>query len=483
MRERSFSGGCASKSYFCGKTTSKSFMDFKNSKKYLPIDKVPKFKDKILAPVKSAGMKNGLESALQSISLSSFTPSQIPASSSFNFVYRPPATTCDTTPIFGKPLTKPPSVFSVPFFAFPDNDTKNQNTKPSKKHEKSHSRKHKSHHKSNEGKLRNPLQFDDSNINMDCTIVNDAVSSSSISSSDSEGVVTNDSDREGDDELTDWPGNDEISSFSKNLNLKVQRPSPNGLSKTTVQQSNKTPLKKDKFLPKQGLSSCKNKTDSTLQKTDINLDMNADMQLMEDDTMMSDAGSVLDTYSNCVASPNEPTSLTETYTSFADVKNAGLLNNNVNEAFFHSFNALHDGKYHINKDEQYIPRTNFSLQKTSSSDLNLSEKSPQSDHCYSEHSASFGPPTIRKLRAGCRRLRDERPGFTILSAANEQLSRFLQDSCQDELKLPCFNNDLEEKEKLASLAKLYSLDMSVELGRPVLRKTRSVRLILQNINT
>ncbi|XP_077284538.1 uncharacterized protein LOC143910057 isoform X2 [Arctopsyche grandis] len=470
MRERSFSGGCASKSYFCGKSTSKSFLDFKNSKKYLPIDKVPKFKDKFLAPVKNAGVKNELESALQSITLSSFAPNHLPGSSSFNFVYRPPATTCESIPIFGKPSDKPLSVFTVPSFALPESDAKNQIVKSTKKHDKSHGRKHKSHHKSSEGKLRNPLQFDDPNIDMDCSITNEAVSSSSISSSDSEGVVTNDSDREGDDELTDWPGNEEISSFNKNLNIKVQKPIVNGPLKMTLQQIVKPFSKKEKFLPKLGLSSCKNKTDTMVQRT-VHVEVHAEMDLMDDDTMMSNSGSVLDTFSNCITSLNDSTPLA--YTSFADVKNAGLLNNNANEAFFHSFQALQDtGKLHMNKDnEQYIPRTNFTLQKTSSSDLNLSEKSPQSDHCYSEHSACFGTPAVRKLRAGCRRLRDERPGFAITSAANEQLSRFLQDSCQDELKLPCFNNDQEEREKLASLAKLYSLDMSVELGRPVLRKT------------
>lgn len=49
------------------------------------------------------------------------------------------------------------------------------------------------------------LQFDDQNF-MDCGI-NDFLSSSSLSSSDSEAEETNESDHEGDDELTDWPGN------------------------------------------------------------------------------------------------------------------------------------------------------------------------------------------------------------------------------------------------------------------------------------
>ena len=32
-------------------------------------------------------------------------------------------------------------------------------------------------------------------------------------------------------------------------------------------------------------------------------------------------------------------------------------------------------------------------------------------------------PEIREFRAGCRRIREERPGFSIISSANEYLSR------------------------------------------------------------
>lgn len=467
MRERSFSGGCTSKSYFFSKGSPKSYLDFKNSKKLLPLDKVPKFKEKHGVVAKSAAVKNGIESALQTINLSTLSEKPMLGSSTFNFVYRCPTNKNSSA--------DPASVIKIatelpPFFASKENECNWGSTTKGhhKKHDKSHNGKHKSSQfKSNPDQLRNPLQFDDQALVMDCSVANELLSSSSLSSSDSEGVVTNDSDREGDDELTDWPGNEEISSFTKSLNFqKVQRPYPNTPFKTNVAPATKPTSKKDKFLPKQGLSSCKNKTE----------DAGLDMQLMDEDTMMSDSGSVLDTYAcNVTRSHSDllgPSNSHTSFTSFSDVKNAGLQNNNANEAFFHSFQAFQDKAKQTDKNsEPYTPRSNFHLQKTSSSDLNLSEKSPQSDHCYSEHSACFGTPEIREIRAGCRRIRDERPGFTILSAANEQLSKFLRDPCQDELKLPCFSNDHEEKEKLACLAKLYSLELQVEMGRPVLRKT------------
>ncbi|KAL3267437.1 hypothetical protein HHI36_011564 [Cryptolaemus montrouzieri] len=60
----------------------------------------------------------------------------------------------------------------------------------------------------------------------------------------------------------------------------------------------------------------------------------------------------------------------------------------------------------------------------------------------------------REIRAGCRRLGDERPGFSILTNANERVAKFLQDSTKSELKL--FG---AEEEKIRQLATLYSLEL------------------------
>ncbi|KAL4713317.1 hypothetical protein ACJJTC_015304 [Scirpophaga incertulas] len=306
--------------------------------------------------------------------------------------------------------------------------------------------------------LRNPLQFEDSNSGMDC-----AGNESSSLSSDSDGVVTNDSDREGDDELTDWPGIEELKVFNKSLTIKTSKTGNNNNNNSnSVNMPPPKRIKKEKHLIKGGWASCKNRFKKKRPKVDSGND---------DDAMMSDSKTVVDldeetnfSKENCdILQPHS------SFSSFSDIKNAGLTGQNANETFFQSFQAFQEKSCHDETFSQ-TPRDNFSLQKTSSSDLNVSEKSPQSDHCYSEHSMGQGVSEVREIRAGCRRIREERPGFLILSAANEQLSKFLQDSCQTELKLPS-SHDPGEREKLESLAKLYSLRLQVEMGRPILRKT------------
>ncbi|GBP43571.1 hypothetical protein EVAR_87488_1 [Eumeta japonica] len=302
--------------------------------------------------------------------------------------------------------------------------------------------------------LRNPLQFEDSNSGMDC-IGNE---SSSLSSSDSDGVVTNDSDREGDDELTDWPGIEELKVFNKSLTFKSSKSVNNTATKSVSTMPPPKRLKKEKLLVKSGWASCKNR----LKKRP-----KVEHGSQEDDNMMSDSKTIVDVDDDSKDSIILPHS---NLTSFSDVKNAGVSGQNANESFFQSFQAFQEKSK--SGEFSQTPRTNFTLQKTSSSDLNLSEKSPQSDHYFSEHSMGNNSNIneVREIRAGCRRIRDERPSFLILSAANEQLSKFLQDSCQTELKLPCLN-DPNENDKLESLAKLYSLELKIEMGRPVLRKT------------
>jgi hypothetical protein len=80
----------------------------------------------------------------------------------------------------------------------------------------SHSQSHHHKHKQSRRRLKLQLQFDDHSF-MDCSNLNDFLSSSSLSSSDSETEETNESDHEGDDELTDWPGHEAMINFaSKN---------------------------------------------------------------------------------------------------------------------------------------------------------------------------------------------------------------------------------------------------------------------------
>lgn len=71
------------------------------------------------------------------------------------------------------------------------------------------------------------------------------------------------------------------------------------------------------------------------------------------------------------------------------------------------------------------------------------------------------------VTVGCRRLGDERPGFSISTSANERVAKFLQDSTRAELRLYG-----AEQRKLSQLATLYSLDLWFENpNSSVLRKT------------
>ncbi|XP_071440653.1 G patch domain-containing protein 2-like isoform X3 [Hetaerina americana] len=81
----------------------------------------------------------------------------------------------------------------------------------------------------------------------------------------------------------------------------------------------------------------------------------------------------------------------------------------------------------------------------------------------------------REIRGGRRRVRSEKPAFSVTTSANEKLSRFLQDSGQSELRLHPMEK--QERDQLCHLASLYSLkmnsDSSCGLSCPVLTKTRN----------
>lgn len=75
----------------------------------------------------------------------------------------------------------------------------------------------------------------------------------------------------------------------------------------------------------------------------------------------------------------------------------------------------------------------------------------------------------REIRAGRRHV-DNKPGYSIITSANEKVSRFLQDPTQSELRLHPMRQP--EREKLRRLANLYSLSLKGDLVCPILYKTR-----------
>ncbi|XP_068223762.1 G patch domain-containing protein 2-like isoform X5 [Palaemon carinicauda] len=79
----------------------------------------------------------------------------------------------------------------------------------------------------------------------------------------------------------------------------------------------------------------------------------------------------------------------------------------------------------------------------------------------------------REIRAGRRRIRDRKPGYSIVSSVNDKVSRFLQDPTQSELRLrPMTDKDLDQ---LNHLANLYSLTVRSgdDQTAPILTKTRN----------
>ncbi|XP_033169061.1 uncharacterized protein LOC117146728 [Drosophila mauritiana] len=246
---------------------------------------------------------------------------------------------------------------------------------------------------------------------MDCSELYDFLSSSSLSSStDSEAEVgghrRHDTDREGDDELTDWPGNE----FGPGARYDPKRK-----------------LTKKSLLPQ----------------------IRSDDTIGEDDTLMSgtEAGAV------GVEPPSKsPVQLPESLQDLSRFQPAG-----VSEPI-EIQNACSEME------------TNADGTKPASRQIE-SEMSGETSNPF----LSSSPPghvqgqEVREIRAGCRRINGERPGFSIKMSVNERIARFLQDSQQTQIRLP--DIELYETDSMSNLAALYSLTMVVEHGCTVLTKT------------
>lgn len=211
------------------------------------------------------------------------------------------------------------------------------------------------------------LQFDDptSSFMMEC-VTNEFPSSSSLSSSDSEEIETNESDREGDDELTDWPGNEAMVNFTSKNDFKRAKP-------PKVKQTNLSQIKSDEIG-------------------------------QDDDTLMS-ADDIVQPANDNVSN----------FLSFAsggtDSINLNLKNNSI------VTNDLSSKKVKTTQPISISTTITTGLYKDS---IESEMSGETSNHFLSSPNNSFD---IREIRAGCRRIRDERPGFSIISNANEDLSR------------------------------------------------------------
>lgn len=339
------------------------------------------------------------------------------------------------------------------------------NAERSRKSSKSRHKHHK--RKQSRRQLKMQIQFDDPN-GMECGNFNDFLSSSSLSSSDSEAGLTNESDREGDDELTDWPGNEELVNFASKNDFKRAKPS----------RSN-------------AIGSSNNKLSSFLHGKGGN----DDVMVQDEDTLMS-ADELRAQASHLI--PNSSQSNESDTLRAPDPLIMPMKFSASNDILVASSSCTSNNN--LLQDDQSGLRSSVSLPINIAPQQNTlvgfqprSQIESEMSGETSNYFLSSPMMEVREIRAGCRRIRDERPGFTIFSSVNEHLSRFvctnsykidlfvyscthfllncrfLQDSRQSQLILAQTNE--EENGKLADLAKLYSLKMEFETGRTILYKT------------
>lgn len=241
-------------------------------------------------------------------------------------------------------------------------------------------------HSKNKQSRRLKLQFDDRNF-MDCGNINDFLSSSSLSSSDSEAEETNESDHEGDDELTDWPGHEVMVNFA---------------SKNEFKRANKKAGK--------------------LPQIDV---------IQDDDTLMS-ADDIQEqaqeesptTLPTNMSAPQFPNAIDldvpgHTYVPSNKMQSShpiniigGAIGNTFVPGSSSTSGVIADGGYGSSFAASYNHKQPIE-----------SEMSGETSNHFLSSPNTFGAGEVREIRAGCRRIREERPGFSIITSFNEDLLR------------------------------------------------------------
>lgn len=291
------------------------------------------------------------------------------------------------------------------------------------------------------------LQFDDQNF-MDCGNMNDFLSSSSLSSSDSEAEETNESDHEGDDELTDWPGHDEAM--------------VNFASKNDFKRANKKSTKMPQIK----------------QQDDM---------IQDDDTLMS-ADEIHESESEHLSIKMHSHQMSIALRSMEVYKNLNLPSHRMqasNPINIVGANSVGDSSSTSGVVADCGYGSSFATSYNHFQPIESEMSGETSNHFLSSSNIGFGE--VREIRAGCRRIRDERPGFSIMTSFNEELlkysniyltclkisrhfCRFLKDEQQKQMKI----FDIHEYDKILELAKLYSLNVTSHPENKciILNKTR-----------
>lgn len=274
---------------------------------------------------------------------------------------------------------------------------------------KSHGTSRHSHHKRKQSKHSHlKQQFHDEN-GMDCGNLNDFLSSSSLSSSDSEAGQTNESDREGDDELTDWPGNEAMVNFASKNDFKRAKSVRGGLSNPINILNKSSALASGRY---NANDECMGQDEDTLMSADelplsCTSHMNASHNSNESNLLLSTGPNIFPSK----FSPSIPNRLISNETAFSSPSTSD------NQFTLNSSRILHNA-------------TSLPIDIVSSahqsfgSDVHAAQiESEMSGETSNHFLSSPNATTVREIRAGCRRVRDERPGFTIFSSVNEHLSR------------------------------------------------------------
>lgn len=241
-----------------------------------------------------------------------------------------------------------------------------------------HTQKKQRHSKRLQMKMQ--LQFGDPN-GMDCENFNDFLSSSSLSSSDSEAAETNESDREGDDELTDWPGNEAMVNFASKNDFKRAKP----------QRS--TPMAAKNSLLAKGYDDAMGQDDDTLMSAD-ELHISPNPSPFNRNSAEGIA----------VASQLPPSSLNLPL-KFSPAINTPSLSTRQTTSLPIDITPSAN---------QYNTFLTNKVEKQLESEMSGETSNPL---------LSSPGIEVREIRAGCRRVHDDRPGFTIFTSVNEHLSR------------------------------------------------------------
>lgn len=281
---------------------------------------------------------------------------------------------------------------------------------------KSHGSSRHSNHKRKQSKRSHLKQVFHEQNGMDCGNLNDFLSSSSLSSSDSEAGETNESDREGDDELTDWPGNEAMVNFASKNDFKRAKSVRGGLANAANSLNRTSAMASGRY---NANDECMGQDEDTLMSADelCTSHLNAS-QIPNETNILLNAGPNIfpskfsPSIPTRLASTNSPAALSSPSTS----DNQLTSNTSASRALRNTTSLPID----------IVPPVHaqpFGLDVQTGAQIESEMSGETSNHFLSSPNVE-----VREIRAGCRRIRNERPGFTIFSSVNEHLSRSVSSS-------------------------------------------------------